>query len=277
MGKGNYLLENSHYQSKLRLEAISALFDEISFQHMRQLGLGTGWRCWEVGGGSPNLPIHISQEIGSTGLVVATDIDVTWLKASSSSNLTVVEHDVVRDHPPAGQFDLVHARLLLVHLPERQAVLQRLTSALRPGGWLLIEDADPALQPLACIDESGAEQVLANKIRNGFRQLMADRGVDLAYGRTLPRVLREAGLQDLRADGFFPFARPECNQLERATIELLRTQLIEQKLASSEEIEANLDNLAKGRIDVTTAPMVSAWGHCAVAPPEGELSSELRR
>jgi SAM-dependent methyltransferase len=261
MSKGSYLLDNSHYQSKLRLDNISALFDETSFQHMRQLGLGAGWRCWEAGAGGPNLSLRISQEIGSNGLVVATDIDVTWLKAASGSNLTVVQHDVVRDRPPEGLFDLVHARLLLVHLPERQAVLQRLIGTLRPGGWLLVEDADPALQPLACIDESEAEQVLANKIRNGFRQLMADRGVDLAYGRTLPRILREAGLQDVRADSFFPFARPECNQLERATIELLRGQLIERRLASGEEIEANLDNLAKGRIDVTTAPMISAWGH----------------
>ena len=263
MNKSQYLLDNSHQQAGLRLEAISALFDETSFGHMRRLGLGSGWRCWEIGAGGASVPTFLGQAVGASGFVVATDIDVTWAKSSVSANVKIIEHDVVKDDPPEGVFDLIHARLVLVHLPERQTVLQRLVKVLRPGGWLLIEDADPALQPLACIDESGPEQVLANKIRNGFRQLMKDRGVDLSYGRTLPRVLREAGLRNVMADSFFPLARPECNFLEIATIELLRNQLIEQNLASNAEIETTIHNLRTGQLDIATAPMISAWGHRA--------------
>jgi SAM-dependent methyltransferase len=39
-------------------------------------------------------------------------------------------------------FDLVHARLVLVHVPDRAAALATMVAALRPGGWLLVEDAD---------------------------------------------------------------------------------------------------------------------------------------
>jgi hypothetical protein len=67
---------------------------------------------------------------------------------------------------------------------------------------LLVEEADPALQPLVCPDEYGPEQQLANQLKHGFRALMARRGVDLAYGRTLPRLLRDAGLVDVGADAF---------------------------------------------------------------------------
>jgi hypothetical protein len=72
-----------------------------------------------------------------------------------------------------------------------------MASALRPGGWLVVEEADPQLQPRATIDAAGPEAVLANRLKDAFRALMRDRGVDLAFGRTLPRLLREAGLVDV--------------------------------------------------------------------------------
>ncbi len=103
----------------------------------------------------------------------------------------------------AETFDLVHARLVLVHVVERERALLHLVKALRPGGGLLGEDADPALQPLPCLDVQGPEQELANKIRMGFRALMSSRGADLAFRRRLRRLLREAGLCDVSGDCYF--------------------------------------------------------------------------
>jgi hypothetical protein len=91
--------------------------------------------------------------------------------------------------------------------------------ALRPGGWILLEEADPGLQPLVCPDEYADEQVLANKLKSAFRSLMAERGVDLSFGRKLPRLLRSAGLIDVQADSYFPLSGPACNELERATVQ----------------------------------------------------------
>ncbi|MFL6146201.1 MAG: class I SAM-dependent methyltransferase [Pseudonocardiaceae bacterium] len=41
------------------------------------------------------------------------------------------------DPPPEGPFDLVHAHLLLVHVPQRDRALAAMTSVLRPeaGSW----------------------------------------------------------------------------------------------------------------------------------------------
>src|SRR4051812_49682906 len=93
-----------------------------------------------------------------------------------------------------------------------------MVAALRPGGWLLVEDADPELQPLACLDESGPAQRRANRLRRAFRELMARRGADLRYGRTLPRALREAGLADVAAAGSFPIGGPGCDRPGIATM-----------------------------------------------------------
>jgi SAM-dependent methyltransferase len=57
-------------------------------------------------------------------------------------NLDILRHDVTRDEFPEGSFDLVHVRAVLMHLPDRMAVLRRMVSRLAPGGWLLAEDCD---------------------------------------------------------------------------------------------------------------------------------------
>ena len=174
--------------------------------------------------------------------------------------IELCRHDLGRDAMPPGEFDLIHARLVLVHVPERETALRRMAAALRQGGWLLVEDADPALQPLGCPDASGPEQHLANTLRLGFRALMLERGVDLAYGRKLPRLLREAGLTEVAADAWFPVAHPAARVLERATIELLRDSLIAKGHATAEQIDRHLANVEAGRLDLTTAPLISACG-----------------
>ncbi|MGY3061254.1 hypothetical protein ACVWZD_005499 [Streptomyces sp. TE3672] len=143
---------------------------------------------------------------------------------------------------------------------DRAEALRRMVQALRPGGRLLLEDADPGLQPLLCPDESGPEQRLANRLRSGFRDLMAARGADLAYGRALPRLLREAGLEDVQADAYFPITSPACAVLEAATVRQIRSRLVAAELATDEEIDRHLANVSTGRLDLATAPMVSAWG-----------------
>jgi len=136
-------------------------------------------------------------------------------------------------------------------------------AALKPGGWLVLEDADPALQPLACINAITSEEKLANRLRNSFRSLMADRGVDLEYGRKLPQLLRQTGLKNVGAAGYFPLGLPACNVLEIATTKLIAPKLLEANLANVEEINAHIENVAAGKLVLTTAPLISAWGQKA--------------
>ena len=84
--------------------------------------------------------------------------------------------------------------------------------------------------------------------------------MDLAFGRTLPRLLRSAGLDEVQSDAYFPMGGPACTELERATIEQIRDQLIEHGLATPEEIERHLSSVTAGALDLATSPMVSAWG-----------------
>jgi SAM-dependent methyltransferase len=259
MAANGYLLANRQTEAETRLAALSELFDHVTLAHVRRLGLQHGWRCWEVGAGGPGVADQHAQAVGPTGRVLATDIDTRWLQPTRSE-VEVRTHTLGGDPPPDELFDLVHARLLLVHLPQRDAALAELVRVLRPGGWLLLEEADPALQPKVCLDEAGEAERLANRLKDGFRTLMLQRGVDLAFGRTLPRRLRAAGLTEVGADGYFPVTGPACAVLEAATVGQIRAALVEQGLATEEEVERHLATVAAGRLDLTVSPLISAWG-----------------
>lgn len=262
---GGYLLSNAVGGAQDRLAALADLFDPWTFGHLDQLGLGAGWRCWEVGAGGASVVRELARRVGPTGAVLATDIDVTWAEAAAASNVDVRVHDVAADPVPNERFDLVHARLVLVHIPARDVALSNMAAALRPGGWLVVEDADPALQPLSCLDPETEPEILANRIRDGFRSLMVRRGADLSFGRKLPKLLQRAGLTDVRADAFFPVSRPECATVELATIIMIRDQLLKSGIASREEIERHEHAVATGLVNVVQPPLVTAWGRRRIA------------
>jgi SAM-dependent methyltransferase len=254
-----YLLDNARAEAGERFVWLAELFDGVTRGHVARLGVGAGSRCWEVGAGGPGIPEALAAAVGPSGHVLATDIDTSWLK--EGDGYEVRRHDVTADPAPEpGTFDLVHARLVLVHLPDRARALTTMVAALRPGGWLLVEDADTALQPLACIDDGGPAQQRANRLRDAVRELLTRRGADLRYGRSLPRALRAAGLAEVAAAGTFPVGGPACDRLEAATIRHVRGELLAAGLTDDTEIDAHLAAIAAGELDLTLAPLISAWG-----------------
>jgi SAM-dependent methyltransferase len=256
-----YLLDNQQGEAGRRFQAFAELFDPSTFRHLAAVGLGPDWRVWEVGAGGSSVPAWLAAQVGAKGRVLATDIDTRWL--DGTPGVEVLRHDVGTDPAPLGPFDLVHSRLLLVHVPNRDRALAQMVGALRPGGWLIVEEADPALQPLVCLENRGPGQERANRLKSGFRRLMAERGVDLAYGRTLPRRLRELELVDVCADAYFPITGPACVELERATVEQVRDRLLAGGIATAREIDEHLAGVAGGTLDLATSPMITAWGRRA--------------
>jgi hypothetical protein len=53
-----------------------------------------------------------------------------------------IKHDIVVESPPEGGFNFVQARWLLHNLREPELAIRRMTDALRPDGWLLLEEVD---------------------------------------------------------------------------------------------------------------------------------------
>jgi ubiquinone/menaquinone biosynthesis C-methylase UbiE len=99
---------------------------------MTALGIREGLRCLEVGAGGGSVAAWLCEQVGPTGRVVATDINIQLLQHMNRHNFEAIEHDITVDSPPESGFDLVHTRWLLHHLPEPE-LIRRMIDALRPG------------------------------------------------------------------------------------------------------------------------------------------------
>ena len=116
--------------------------DAATIRYFEEIGVSSGWRCLEVGGGAGTIAEWLCQQVGTAGHVVVTDLDTRLLEAIDSPNLEVRRHDIVNDDLETDRYDLVHARYVLLHLKEGEVVLKKLADSLKPGGWLFIEDPD---------------------------------------------------------------------------------------------------------------------------------------
>jgi 2-polyprenyl-3-methyl-5-hydroxy-6-metoxy-1,4-benzoquinol methylase len=113
--------------------------------------VAAGWHCLEIGAGAGSIARWLAATAGSTGRVVATDVDTQFLNDLRHPPVEVVRHDITGEPVEQDAFDLVHARAVLEHLPSRGEVVPRLAKALRPGGVLVLEDIvfGPGLLPVS--------------------------------------------------------------------------------------------------------------------------------
>jgi len=118
-----------------RLAALEGQLDPVSRAVIGQLRLAEGWRCWEAGAGGGSMAAWLARQVADSGSVLATDIDISGLSGLRCANITVARHDLEREDVPSGEFDLIHARLVLEHLREPAAVVGQAGVGVA-GRWL---------------------------------------------------------------------------------------------------------------------------------------------
>ncbi|MEJ2854436.1 MULTISPECIES: class I SAM-dependent methyltransferase [unclassified Saccharothrix] len=186
-----YVFDNHRLHAGEQHRCLAAAYDPITFARLAQTGVRKGWRCLEVGAGGGSVAHWLALRSGS---VLATDLAPEHI--APAPGLTATRHDVVADPLPEGEFDLVHARLVLRHLPERDDVLAKLTGALRPGGWLQVDEFDNTYAPVLLAPDADAAR-LYEKFLAAKDEVFADAGVDGAYGRRVAAAMTAVGLVDV--------------------------------------------------------------------------------
>jgi len=155
---------------------MSRLLDPMHRRHLAALGVGSGWRFLEVGCGNGSVAQWLATKVAPDSLAVATDIDTRFLDGLAGPNLQVRKLDILHDPLEEGAYDLVTARAILHHLPGRAKAVERMISALKPGGRLLIIEPDffPALV---------AEPLIARSFWQSWLDWAATENIDY-FGRS---------------------------------------------------------------------------------------------
>jgi 2-polyprenyl-3-methyl-5-hydroxy-6-metoxy-1,4-benzoquinol methylase len=179
-----------------RLRAQARVWEAATGRLLDRVGLVPGARCLDAGCGPGETMRLLAQRVGAAGQVLGIDVDRSLatlaeagLHAAGHRQCAVRVHDLTRDEPiPEGPFDLVTARLLLFHLPQRVAVLRRLWQSVAPGGCLILQDYD--LTVTALVPSTTSVDDILRVLAETFTAMSCD----VRAGTRLPALMREAGI-----------------------------------------------------------------------------------
>jgi SAM-dependent methyltransferase len=260
--ESEYVFDNAGEQTPDRFAGLEYYFDAGTFRHVDALGVAPGWRCLEIGGGSGSVARWLSERVGAQGQVVVTDINTRFLTHLSAPNLEVREHDVVNGDLEQDHYDLAHTRLVLVHLPERERAIDRIISALRPGGLILFEEFD-VLSMTPDPQISPSETML--KTITVLWRVMRESGVDQRHGRLLAGILDGKGMQDVAAEGrvFRIKGGSPWAHVLRANCEQMHDKIIASGDLTEDEFQADIQSLDDPKFVMLTAVM---WAVSARRP-----------
>ena len=269
MGSG-YVYDQAWKRERTRLQGIETMFDAISREHLLAVGIAPGWRCLEVGGGAGSVARWMASAVAPSGSVVATDIDPRHITdgAPRGGALEVRKHDIVSDPLEHGMYDLVHARMVLEHIPQRDRALARMIAALRPGGWLVVEDIDFGGPMVEALGRYVADRALAEiykRILAGFEKFMSAAGADLQFGPRLATAFAAHGLQDIYAESRSRLIRSHEADFSRLSIEQLREPLIGAGLVTAAELDTLLAAASDPEWTAMSIFLVSARGQRPLA------------
>jgi SAM-dependent methyltransferase len=259
-----YVYDQAWQGERERLLALEDLFDAASVGRLAALGVGDGWRCLEVGCGAGGVARWLAERVGARGRVLATDLDPRFLEGHGLGNLEVRRHDILSDPLEEVAFDLAHARAVLEHLPAREQALARMVAAVRPGGWVVVEDIDfggGMVAQLGRYVRPPDAAPLVERVARAVEALFAAVGIDPGFGARLPGALLEAGLEAVGAELRAPMAQGGG---ERDFIGLsvahLRPRLVGAGLLADADIDRLLALTADPGFRYMPLPMVTAWG-----------------
>ena len=242
MAQSEYVFQRVEDQKELeRLRMIELVFDPASRRRLLGTGLQAGWRCLEVGPGAGSIMTWMDEVVGPMGQVVAVDLDPKFLGESGQSNVEIVRADIRTAQLPEQSFDLVHARYVLIHIPDYETALNRMLDCLKPGGWLVLEEPDFS----ASRGITGSEEQLkaVQKVNHAIKFMYEKLGMDYALGRKLPGLLQARGLQSMTMENDGP---PSAGGSGMATImKMSAVQLREKYLATGVVSDEDLEQYCR--------------------------------
>jgi SAM-dependent methyltransferase len=232
-----YTLDNTWEKAHKRLTLLQSVYDPGTISRLEAIGVGPGWRCLEVAAGAGSIARWLCDRVGDRGSVTAVDMDPRFLQADPHPRLEIVQRDVVSEGLPGDGYDLVHVRALLMHLARPDDLIGEMAARLRPGGVLLVEEAD--FYPIEALGSG-----LYLELFQASCAVAAEMGGDWNWARHLPASVAAAGLTAIAPDVYspiFPGADPLWSELVEMTWEQLTPLLAASGVAPEQIAKATAE------------------------------------
>lgn len=244
-----------------RLRLLEAWGDPDTHTVLTAAGLHRASRCLEIGAGAGSVARWMAGRC-LDGRVVAVDSDTRHLSGRLPDNLERRTADVRSLEFPAGSFDLVHTRLTLCHIPEREAVLADAARWLAPGGSLAVGDA-------MCVPAALSIHVEVRRFFGALETAWRAQGSDMTgWAQTLPSQLARVGLRDATV-----LTRANClgeegpyGRLALANIRQEGAYLVDRGLLGPDDVAAVLELCGRPGFSDLRSVTVYAWGRAATDP-----------
>jgi ubiquinone/menaquinone biosynthesis C-methylase UbiE len=230
----------------------------------QRAGLSVGMHCLDLGCGGGAVTMEMAQLVAPGGAVIGVDMDGVKLelarRAAAERKLGNVEfrQTNVNDWNEPGAYDAVYSRFLLQHLSQPIDLLRRMWAGVRPGGLLIIEDAD--FDGWCCDPPNDAFDFFVRT----YIEVAQRNGGDARTGRKLHRYFLEAGIPEPRLSVVQPIATDgEAKTLPRSTLEYSAEAITSAGIASFEEVNRALTGLTefiRNPCTVVSGPRIfQAW------------------
>lgn len=242
-GRAGY--ERLKLLARARWPDTAALFERV--------GIGPGMRCVDLGCGGGEVSFEIARLVAPSGHVTGVDTDEVKLDLARAAaaergivNVTFRAENV-NDWNEPDTYDVAYSRFLLQHLSRPLELLQRMWAAVKPGGNLVVEDAD----------FSGAFCEPANEgfefYTRLYSRVLERYGGDPGTPRKLFHYFLLAGIPRPNLN-LAQVARDagETKRLALVTLEATADAIVAENLASKDEVNAALASLAAFTDDPNT-------------------------
>ena len=185
------------------------------------------------------------------------DLSTKFLTAQRPAHVEVQQGDIRTASLPQASFDLVHARYVLIHLPDYEIALSRMLAALKPGGWIVLEEPD--FSASRGIVGTAAQLAAMQHINQAIHRMYESRGMDYALGLKLLPFLQMRGLCDLSMENDAPVSAGGSGLAKMMAMSA--QQLREKYLATGVVSEADLQHM----VNVPKIPQSRAVYYATVA------------
>jgi SAM-dependent methyltransferase len=258
-----YLMDNEAPDESTRLGLLQTWADPFSVRVLDKVGVAAGWSCVDVGAGLGSIARWLARRSGSTGSTLATDVNPALLDDLATDDVAVRRADITHEPLTQATYDLVHARMVLEHLPTRSQVVRDCGNALKPGGWLVLEALDAG--GVGADPATGRASVRFDEYSRRLLAMLRSVGMEACYGRALCGELSAAGLQICGVDGLAPVARggSPLAQFWAATWTLLAPAIVGAGVLDAEQLAEYVALHADPRFSWLAPSLIAAWARRA--------------